>query len=176
MIHESTLRWIDRFSLIACVWTLFSTKLVDSTRFFHLHVDWAYFYNMNLYINRHNFRLDRWIELKAMLSIWLKFHSEQTSSKHSNNRLLIEICNTFLVDLLLFFLFYLKLFLLFFQFYLMRISWSHGHITHNKTDNKSWKAKTGLIKVWHNINLFQGTNTIGIKISTLRIPVWEREV
>lgn len=29
----------------------------------------------------------------------------------------------------------------------MRTSWSRGHATHNKIDNESWKAETGLIGV-----------------------------
>jgi hypothetical protein len=62
------------------------------------------------------------------------------------------------------------------MFYLMQTSWSHGHATHNKVDNESWKAKTGLTRVWHNENLLQGTNTIRIRIFTLQIAIREREV
>jgi len=38
----------------------------------------------------------------------------------------------------------------------MRTSWLHGHITHNKIDNESQKAKIGLIEVWHDENMSQG--------------------
>jgi len=41
----------------------------------------------------------------------------------------------------------------------------HDHVVTQltiKIEIWSWKAKIGLIEVWHNVNLPQGTNTIGL--------------
>ena len=44
----------------------------------------------------------------------------------------------------------------------LMITWSRNPII--KIEIWSWKAKIGLIGVWHNGNLPQGTNTIGLSI------------
>jgi hypothetical protein len=45
----------------------------------------------------------------------------------------------------------------------MWISWSYGHVTHNKIDYESRKTKTGLIGVWPDENLCQEIYTNGIR-------------
>jgi hypothetical protein len=50
----------------------------------------------------------------------------------------------------------------------MRTSWSRGHATHNQVEIWSQKAEIGLIGVWHNGNLPQSTNTIGMSRMTSR--------
>jgi hypothetical protein len=48
--------------------------------------------------------------------------------------------------------------------------------THKKIDNKSCKIKTGLIEMWYNKKLSQGTSTIRIRTPTLWILIHEWEV
>jgi hypothetical protein len=49
----------------------------------------------------------------------------------------------------------------------MWTSWSRVHATHNKIYKESWKAITCLIGVWHNGNLSQDINSIGIRTPAL---------
>ena len=53
----------------------------------------------------------------------------------------------------------------------MRTSWSRGHATQNQDRDLILEAEIDLIEVWHNGNLLQGTNTIGMSRMTPRSQI-----